>query len=90
MRESGKDNRRHEDAVGIPAESRRLTFPKRFRPIVEALEVQGLRDEITAGANLSADEALERVVQLASPPHDLIGRQGDVGGGPAVPSDPET
>jgi tetratricopeptide (TPR) repeat protein len=68
----------------------RLTFPKRFRPIVEALEVQGLRDEITAGANLSADEALERVVQLASPPHDLIGPQGDVGGGPAVPSDPET
>jgi tetratricopeptide (TPR) repeat protein len=67
----------------------RFTFPKRFRPIVEALEVQGLREEITAGANLSADEAVERVIQLASPPHDLTERQGDVGGGPAVASDPE-
>jgi hypothetical protein len=57
-------------------------FPPRFRPILDALENQGLRKEITAGANLSADEALERVVQLASPPDDLIGRQRDVGGGP--------
>src|SRR5215203_3831147 len=41
--------------VGARLGLSRLTFPKRFRPIVEALEVQGLRDEITAGANLSAD-----------------------------------
>jgi predicted ATPase len=43
----------------------RLTFPKRFHPMVEALEKQGFRDEIAAGENLSADEALERVVELA-------------------------
>jgi hypothetical protein len=44
-----------------------LTFPKSFRPIVEALEQQGLNDEVAAGANLGADEALERVIQLTSP-----------------------
>jgi hypothetical protein len=38
------------------------TFPKRFRPILEALQKQGLHEEIAAAANLSADEALERVV----------------------------
>jgi predicted ATPase/class 3 adenylate cyclase len=43
----------------------RLTFPKRFRPMVDALETQGFRDEIAAGENLSADEALEHVVELA-------------------------
>ncbi len=41
-------------------------FPKHFRPILEALEMQGLRDEITVGANLSSDQALERVAELAS------------------------
>jgi tetratricopeptide (TPR) repeat protein len=41
-------------------------FPRRFRPIVEALEKQGLREEVAAGANLSVDETLERVVELAS------------------------
>jgi predicted ATPase len=45
---------------------RPLTFPEQFWPIVEALEMQGLRDEITAGANLSSDQALERVAELAS------------------------
>jgi predicted ATPase len=43
-----------------------LTFPHRFRPIVEALEDQGLRDEIAAGANLSVEAALERVVEIIS------------------------
>jgi hypothetical protein len=38
-------------------------FPPRFRPILDALENQGLHKEIAAGANLTADEALERVVQ---------------------------
>jgi non-specific serine/threonine protein kinase len=40
------------------------TFPKRFRPILEALENQGLHEEIAAGANLSVDEALEHVAAL--------------------------
>jgi predicted ATPase/class 3 adenylate cyclase len=40
------------------------TFAKRYRPILEALEKQGLREEITAGANLSADEALERAIEV--------------------------
>jgi predicted ATPase/class 3 adenylate cyclase len=44
-----------------------LTFPKRFRPILEALKKQGLSDEIAAGANLSADEALKRAVKVISP-----------------------
>jgi predicted ATPase/DNA-binding SARP family transcriptional activator len=42
------------------------TFPKRFRPIVEALEAQGLREEIAAGATLSPEEALESVIDVAS------------------------
>jgi predicted ATPase/class 3 adenylate cyclase len=42
-------------------------LPKRYRPIVEALEKQGLREEIAAGANLSTDEALNRVIALVSP-----------------------
>jgi predicted ATPase/class 3 adenylate cyclase len=42
-----------------------LAFPTRFRPIVEALKNKGLREEIAAGANLSVDEALERVAELA-------------------------
>jgi len=40
------------------------TFAKRYRPILEALEKQGLREEIAAGANLSAEEALERAVEV--------------------------
>jgi predicted ATPase len=40
---------------------------KRFRPIIEALEKQGLRKEIAAGANLDVDEALERAVEAISP-----------------------
>jgi predicted ATPase/DNA-binding SARP family transcriptional activator len=39
-------------------------FPKRFRPILEALENQGLHEEIAAGANLSVDEALEHVAAV--------------------------
>jgi predicted ATPase/class 3 adenylate cyclase len=86
------DGRAHDAAVlfGARVGLSRLTFPKRFRPILDALENQGLRKEIAAGANLSADEALEHVVHPTSPPHDLVGRQGDVGGGPAVASDSET
>jgi hypothetical protein len=41
-------------------------LPNHFRPILEALEKEGHRDEIAAGTNLSADEALERVAELAS------------------------
>jgi predicted ATPase/DNA-binding SARP family transcriptional activator len=41
-------------------------IPKRFRPVLETLEQRGLHEEIAAGANLSADEALERVGQLVS------------------------
>jgi tetratricopeptide (TPR) repeat protein len=44
-----------------------LTFPKRFRPILDALEKQGLRDEIAAGANLDVDTALERAFEAISP-----------------------
>jgi predicted ATPase/class 3 adenylate cyclase len=43
------------------------SLPPRFRPVVEALEKQGLRDEIAAGANLSSDAVLKRVVELAGP-----------------------
>jgi predicted ATPase/class 3 adenylate cyclase len=39
-------------------------FPKHLRPILEALENQGFRAEIAAGASLSSDEALEHVVEL--------------------------
>jgi predicted ATPase/class 3 adenylate cyclase len=42
-----------------------LALPPRFRVILDALEEQGLREEIAAAANLSADEALERVAELA-------------------------
>jgi hypothetical protein len=46
---------------------------KRFRPILEALEQQGLSDQIAAGSKLSADEALERAVEIvrARPSADL-------------------
>jgi predicted ATPase len=44
-----------------------LRFPKRLRPIVEALEAQGLSEEIAAGANLDADAALELVMELVGP-----------------------
>jgi predicted ATPase/class 3 adenylate cyclase len=44
----------------------RSTFPPRFRPVLEALQKQGLGSEIAAGANLSADEALDRVAELAN------------------------
>jgi predicted ATPase/class 3 adenylate cyclase len=53
--------------LGLSLSPNPVTFPDQFRPIVEALEAQGLHDEIAAGAILSADEALERVVELASP-----------------------
>jgi hypothetical protein len=43
------------------------TFAKRYRPILEALEMQGLRNEIAAGSDLSADEALERAIEVISP-----------------------
>jgi predicted ATPase/class 3 adenylate cyclase len=43
------------------------TFPKRFRPILEELEKKGLGDEVAAGANLGADEALERADEVISP-----------------------
>jgi tetratricopeptide (TPR) repeat protein len=39
-------------------------FPQRFRPILEALEQQGLHEEIAAAAHLSADEALAHVAAL--------------------------
>jgi len=42
-----------------------LTFPDRFRPVLEALKQQGFHDAIAAGANLSVDDALERVAELA-------------------------
>jgi len=44
-------------------------YPPRLtlgRPIVEALERQGLREEIAAGASLDADEALQRAVEVIS------------------------
>jgi predicted ATPase len=40
---------------------------KQFRAIIEALEAQGLREEIAAGANLGADEAFERAIAIISP-----------------------
>ena len=45
-----------------------LTSPNRFRfrHILESLEKQGLHEEIAAGAELTVDEALERVVELVS------------------------
>jgi hypothetical protein len=39
-----------------------MTFPKRFRPILDELENQGFHDEIAAASNLSVAEALEHVV----------------------------
>jgi hypothetical protein len=42
--------------------------PRLGRPILEALENQGLDEEIAAGADLSADEALERAIEIISPP----------------------
>jgi ATP/maltotriose-dependent transcriptional regulator MalT len=44
------------------------TFPKRFRPILEELEKEGLREEIAAGKKLSADEAFKRAIEVASRP----------------------
>jgi predicted ATPase/class 3 adenylate cyclase len=68
------DGRAHDSAVLFGA---RLglgpLFVKRFRPILEALEQQGLSDQIAAGSKLSADEALERAVEIvrARPSADL-------------------
>jgi non-specific serine/threonine protein kinase len=42
------------------------TFSKQSRRILEALREQGYGDEIAAGANLDADEALKHVIALAS------------------------
>jgi tetratricopeptide (TPR) repeat protein len=39
-------------------------FPQRFRPILEALEEQGLHEEIAAAASLNADEALAYMTAL--------------------------
>jgi hypothetical protein len=39
----------------------------RLRPVLEALEKQGLREQIAAGANVRADDALKRVIALVSP-----------------------
>jgi predicted ATPase/class 3 adenylate cyclase len=61
------DGRTHDAAVLFGA-SRGLepsTFPKRFRPIVESLEKQGFHEDIATGANLSAEEALQQVIELA-------------------------
>jgi predicted ATPase/class 3 adenylate cyclase len=62
------DGRAHDSAVLFGA---RLglspVFPEQFRPTIEALEAQGLREELVAGANLDADEALARVVKLLGP-----------------------
>ncbi len=62
------DGRAHDAAVLFGA---RLglgpVFPEQFRPTIEALEAQGLRDELAAGANLDADEAVARVVELLAP-----------------------
>src|SRR5262249_24719791 len=43
-----------------------FNFPNRYRPILEALQNQGHHDQIAAGANLSAAEALERAVESLS------------------------
>jgi len=40
------------------------TLAKHYRPILEALETQGLHNEIAAGANLTTDEALAHVAAL--------------------------
>jgi predicted ATPase/class 3 adenylate cyclase len=50
-----------------------LTSPRHFRPILEALENQGLSEEIAAGANLNVDEALERALDVigSRPPQTL-------------------
>jgi hypothetical protein len=62
------DGRAHDAAVLFGA---RLglspVFPEQFRPTIEALEAQGFREELAAGANLDADEALSRVVKLLGP-----------------------
>src|SRR5262249_12602033 len=62
------DGRAHDAAVLFRA---RLglspVFPEQFRPTIEALEGQGLRDVLVAGANLDADEAVARVVKLLGP-----------------------
>jgi non-specific serine/threonine protein kinase len=47
-----------------------FNFPKRYRPILEALQKQGHHDEIAAGENLSAAEALEHVIALARTPRN--------------------
>jgi hypothetical protein len=63
------DDRAADAAVlyGAHLELSPLTFPQRFRPILEALEERGLRDESAAGANLSIDEALERAIAVIRP-----------------------
>ena len=63
------DGRRDDAAVlfGARLGPSGLAFPTRFRPIVEALEKQGLREQIAAGANLSVDEALERAIKAIGP-----------------------
>jgi predicted ATPase/class 3 adenylate cyclase len=61
------DRRAHDAAMlfGARLDLSPTTFPKRFRPILEALEKQGLGEKIAAGGNLGADEALDRVAELA-------------------------
>jgi len=39
---------------------------KRFRPILQALEKKGLREEIAAGKKLSADHALKRSIEVVN------------------------
>src|SRR5262249_44563464 len=41
--------------------------PTLGRPILEALEKQGSREEIAAGAKLDADAALERAIEVINP-----------------------
>jgi predicted ATPase/class 3 adenylate cyclase len=44
-----------------------LPSPKHFRPILEALDEQGLHGEIAAGADLRPEEALERAIEITNP-----------------------
>ena len=61
------DGRAHDAAVlfGVRLGSP-VDFPLQFRPILEELEKLGLRDSITAGTNLTTDQALQHVIALAS------------------------
>jgi hypothetical protein len=61
-----KAGRAHDAAVlfGARLGSAAMTFPKRFRPILEELENQGHHDEIAAAGSLRVGEVLEHVLAL--------------------------